>query len=287
MIRGEERGLFGLRGYVPEPAAFYEKDSIACRKLLEDLAILDKSDTRILAFRGRRFERPLPETIWETQNDRLLLPEKGGCFLLLSGICQDADLALALYFRHTAKELSTILYALGHKDFVGLLKPARASQELFDLVAELLFYLDGLLDGTQHLPLRTLVLRAANFAGCRLKKAELPMQGLQLDPDEVSLFLTFLICFFLSVRAGGGSAEAETEEKETGLSIRISALPEEKNGQFFDDAPFLHCETFGCFKLARDGERQAVILPIPKPTRRLSSGGRTVYLSLLLECVDD
>ena len=156
----EARGLFGLSVYVPELSAFLEKDSSACRKLLEDVAILDKRNERILAFRGKRFERPLPKTLWQAPQDRMLLAERSGCFLLFSRICRDDELALALYFKHSAKELSTVLYALDRKDFAGTRKPSGASQELFDLVAEALFYLDGLLDGRRHLPLRTLVMRA-------------------------------------------------------------------------------------------------------------------------------
>ena len=278
-----ERVSSDIRIYVPELWAFREKDSPACRKLLEDIALFDLGERRILAARGKRFEKSLPKKIWETEGSRVLLAERAGCFLLFSGFCKGANLMLALYFEHSAKEISTALRILDRTDFVGLTETAHVGQELFDLVAEVLFYLDGLLAGTRYLPLRTLVLRAANFAGCRLKKADLPMQELQLDPNETSLFLAFLICFFLSVRASGGTAEADTEEGAS-LSVRVSALQEDEGVSFPEDAPFLHCDAFRRFRLVGEGRTRAVILPIQKPTSRLSSGGRVLYLSILLEC---
>lgn len=285
-MRRAERVSSDLRIYVPELWTFREKDSPACRKLLEDVAVLDPVGRRILASRGGRFEKALPQKIFAVEGDRVLLPDRAGCFLLFSGFCSGINLMLALYLNHPAKEVSSALRLLERTDFIGLTGQASVGQELFDLLAEVLFYLDGLLAGTRYLPLRTLVLRAANFAGCRLKKVDLPMQNLQLDPNESALFLAFLICFFLSVRASGGVAEADTEEGAS-LSVRLSALSEETDAIFPEDAPFLHCDAFCRFRLVGEGRERAVILPIQKPTSHLSSGGRAAYLSILLECDGD
>lgn len=283
-MRAEELGLLGLRVYVPELLAFREKDSTACRKLLEDLAILDADERRILSFRGRRFEKALPDAFWGATDRRTLVPERGGCFLLFPKICRDEPLMLALYFRHSAKEISSALRLLDRTDFSGLCGKESVGQELFDLVAEVLFYLDGLLASTHYLPLRTLILRAANFAGCRLKKADLATGDFQLDPDESALFLAFLTCFFLSVRACGGIAIAEDTPD---LSIRVLALPEEHGLPFPKDAPFFSCKSFRRFRLVEKESTRAVVLPLRKPSPNLSSGGRSVYLSLLLTCDGD
>lgn len=278
--------FYDFRVYVPEFWAFRQKDSRACRKLLEDIAVLDVAEKRVLASRGKRFEAPLPEACFEETPGRTLLADGSGCFLLFPDLCPEENLVLALYFERRASDLSLVLTRLGRKDFSGKKRGGKPDQALFDLLAEVLFYFDGLLLGKGSLPLWTLVLRAANFAGCKLKRTNLPVQSFRLEPSENALFLAFLLCFFLSVRRSGGEVKAEAEPADTLLHVRISVLKDKREMQPDSVAPFLDCKSFCRFRLVGDQSKNAVILPLQTRAHKISSGGRAAILRVLLECDD-
>ena len=282
----ESNVFWDFRVYVPEQLAFRQKDSPTCRRLLEDLAVLDIENRRVLASRGKRFEAPLPDLCFSECSGRTIVADGAGSFLLFPDLCPEEGLTLAVYFERAPSDLSSALSVLGRKDFGENAGDGKPDQALFDLLAELLFYLDSLLLHKESLPLWTLVLRAANFAGCKLKRACLPMQSFRPDPSDNALFLAFLLCFFLSVRRAGGEAMAETDRAEVPLRVRLSAQKEARESALCEVAPFLDCGGFRRFRLFRDGSKNAVLLPLQRRIPRVSSGTRATYFCVLLECDD-
>lgn len=271
--------------YVPELWAFRQKDSPACRELLEGVAILDLDGDRILASRGKRFESPLPDACRKFPTSRLLLSDNKHSLLLfpIEGI--DARQTLVLSLPWSAAAVSRALLLLGRKDFSGLTRPGKEDPTLLSLLSELLFFLDRLLQCPDNLPLWTVVLRAANFAGCKLKRFGLSALDLTLTKEEIPLFFSLLLCFFLSVRKAGITTEVDLERTSPCCRVRFVASDGNENPAEIPKEPFLDCDAFRRFSLATTDEGHRLLLSLRRPGLDVSSGQRPRYIKLFLDCL--
>lgn len=281
----EEKFFPSLGVFVPELWAFRQKDSPACRELLEDVAVLDAKESRILASRGKTFEAPLPQACWETLDQPRLIRKRGATILLfpIGEPCEKQRLALSLPW--TAGVVSAALLSLGRSDFSGFSKPSGEDARLFSLLSELLFYLDRLLFPKKGLPLWTVILRSANFAGCKLKRGGLPSVNFQLAKEEIPLFFSFLICFFLSVRNAGKEAEIDLAHASPCYSVRFAALADGENPTPLPKTPFLDCEAFRRFSLLSIDDGHRLTLSLRRAGKEVSSGSRGLYTTLSLEFI--
>ncbi|MBQ7172888.1 MAG: hypothetical protein IJR88_02065 [Clostridia bacterium] len=280
----EEFFFHPLGVFIPELWAFRQKDSPACRELLEEVAILDVGKRRLLAARGNRFAAPLPQEIWEDPSVPRLLSDKKGAFLLFPICGEDLCQILSLYLPRPASLVSSALLLLGRREIRGLTKPSGEDPRLFALLSELLFYLDRLLFAQKSLPFWTVVLRSANFAGCKLKKSGPPAVSLSLAKEEIPPLFAFLTCFFLSVRASGNAAEIDLHPSLC-YSVRFGVLSSDERQEKLPETPFLDCSAFRRFSLAKIDSGQRLLLSIRRPGQDVSSGRIPRYTRIFLDCL--
>ncbi len=306
-----------LRSYVSEKLFFEDKDRRRCRRLHDDVAVLDAaSDFRILAARG--FSEPIGTPLFsslalpdadlarvdaflKSDGTCLLLGVGKASILLFSAWYASCDLLLAVRVHQEEREVRALLDAAKSGAAIPVFSPEEPEEtSLLLQLAEIFYYTEHILQDRGNF--WTHCLTVANFVGCRLEQLRLPVSGVSLDEKDFHRITAFLVCLFLTMRARDGKIRAtETGDTNAMLGMRISqrpygledaVIPVSEHAIEGDVLPFLQIPAFRDFAAWQAGDAWMFDMTF-RPSEReaeflhAASVCRMVCLSLAVFMVED
>ncbi len=268
-----------LRSYVPEKLFFEDKDRRRCRRLHDDMAVLDAdSDFRILAARG--FSEPIGTPLFsslsvsdadlarvdaflKSNGTCLLIGAGGASILLFSAWYSSCRLLLAIRIHREEREVRDLLDAAEAGAAVPVFSPEEPDEApLLLQLAEIFYYTEHILQDRGNF--WTHCLTVANFVGCRLEQLQLPVSGVSLEEKDFHRMTAFLVCLLLTMRARDGRIRAtETTAEDVIFGMHISQSPyvlEDRAGPAAEHAieedvlPFLQIPAFQGFAARQAGD---------------------------------
>lgn len=301
-----------LRSYLPELSFGEHKQESSTRICHEDFIVIDPSDGyRILAARGVALEEGTTlSKAWRVtkkelsylectlpRHRRVVLSGGNGPILVFGDLLDSTGLLFAVRPDWDAQTLLRGLRVLGIKNVV--ISPSFAEpnatipiEPLLNQISELFYYMDRIFDVQNdfQIGLWTRTILIANFAGCRLKCKDMPIDLPITSQMERERVTAFLICALLFMRKQSGAVRASGVPEDPTLVCRIELNPEDcGNGRLPDEAQelaVLKLPAFRDFEMRREGGQlvlDALFREVTKKNAFRTAPPRVLFWRMVVE----
>ncbi len=285
-----------LNAYVPEIDFTDHKSLLPLRTHREELSVVEPADQyRILAHRPYLNDKEITlPSLWSISDDelsflqtaltshrRVALFADGKAVLFLSELYAASGLLLAVRPQCPPAALRRYADTCGWGAIAFSpsfpMPAASLSEDEFEEMAELNYYLGQILTPRKEVGIATLAWRIANFVGCRLSESNLPTEETLLPEAQRNRLVAYLFCVFLHLHTLSGSVSAAdaSDEKAPHFRFRIEYVDpgaDETNDTLLQLASlrFYKLPAFSDFVLRRQGERLILDAGLPLSSKHKS-----------------